>query len=132
MRAAIGILAVAEKTDMCGASGIVALAYVAVLIAVAALAIAPIFAARRAGHGSVRGIAAAAIFWALAAAGAGISTASDRFRWAHEREIAIESGYYDPRAPGDEPPWPRGLAAGIGGAYAALWAYALAGGRARG
>lgn len=105
------------------------LTYLGIVAAVGVLVFVPFRLAKGRRHRRIELVAAAAVLWGAAAAGLFIYSTGEQFKWADERSILIDSGYYDPQSIADAPPWPWNATIVLAAAYVAIVCGALLGGR---
>jgi hypothetical protein len=119
-----------EKDDLTGSTWIIILIGAVILAVTAVLVVIPMAVANRRRNPSREAVMAAAVLWGLATAWSALSIATAQFKWGHERELLVRSGYYDPATQGDGPGKPWIWWGILAGAYPGL--LLLAGGRGRG
>jgi len=61
-----------------------------------------------------------AILWGMVMAGSALWMVNAQFKWAHERGILLQSGYYDPQNNSGAPAWPWWLWGVLAVAYGVL------------
>ena len=114
-------LAYGEKADQSGADWVLILVGAFMFAVVAALAAIPVgLAARRAKPSRRELVLAASILWGVITAGSALYSVSAQFKWAHERDLLIQSGYYDPATKKDAPSKPWGWWGVLAAAYPVL------------
>jgi hypothetical protein len=123
----VDVIAYAETAS--GPSLTVALVCLGAVVLVAALALVPVVVAWARRHRRAETIVGVTILWAGIAAVSLLMSAMDQMKWSRERDLRIRSGYYDPgQVDPDAPQWPWKLWGGMGVGYAAIVAWAVAGG----
>lgn len=126
-------LAYGEKGDQSGADWVLILVGVLIFAVVGVLAAVPIgVAGRRATPGRRELVLAGGILWGIVTVYSALTTASAQFKWAHERDLLVLSGYYDPATRNDAPAKPWGWWAGLAACYPVLLVLAWAKRPARG
>ena len=105
----IVLLANAEMSDLSGSTWRLILLCLAVLTVVSLLMLAPIVLARRRRHRWVEAITLGSVMWGISTAGTIVGTAFAQFKWAQDRLLLIETGYYAPDNTTDAPAWPWGI-----------------------
>jgi hypothetical protein len=118
-------LAYAEQSDLSGSGWTIVLLGLAVIVAVAILAAAPIGVARGRGNPWAGNIVVATLLWGLVTGGSLLYTVWVQTNWQQERSRLIATGYFDPRSQMGAPSQPWWLWIGLGVAYAALIGAAL-------
>ncbi|HXX93767.1 MAG TPA: hypothetical protein VEN81_09040 [Planctomycetota bacterium] len=113
-----------ERDDLTGSSWVLVLISAAILVGAAILVALAIGVASRRRNPSRELVTAGAVLWALVSVWSALSTATALFKWGQERDILVQSGYYDPSTRGDGPPKPWLLWGGLFAAYPVLLAFA--------
>ena len=119
------MLAYAQSADPNATGLVLILGGVVIVVICAALAVVLILVSRsRANHPS-EAIKAAAILWAVLAAGSLLYAQETQMNWSKEFTLRLETGYFDPSDTADKPKLPWGLWGALGVAYVGIlvWSF---------
>jgi hypothetical protein len=118
------LLGVAENTGGSDTSLMVPLICIGSIALIAVLALVPLLVGSLRRHSNGHALLAMAALWAIMAIGIVVNTIIEQNRWSSERQIRVNSGYYDPNDNSQAPPWPikSGGVLGIGYAALLIWA----------
>jgi hypothetical protein len=118
-------LAYAESTDPSASNLLAVLGAAFIIASVAILASVFILMSRARRHPHVDLITAAAICWALIAAGSLLYAGESQMNWSKEYKLQLESGYLDPHDTTGAPTLPLKTWTALGITYAAMLAWSL-------
>jgi hypothetical protein len=120
-----GVLAYAEQSDS-GVTNVELVVGGALILAVtAALAFALIYIARLRDHRQADFLVAAALLWAVCAAGSLLYAEISQMNWSKEYTTRLESGYLDPDDTSGAPKLPWAIWTALGVAYGAMLTWSL-------
>jgi hypothetical protein len=118
-------LASAQADDASGSRLTLVLIWLAIVAAAAIAATLPLALAASRGHRRGEALLGFTVLWAFLAAGSAIYTTMVQTKWSAERDLRINSGYYDPQdAAADAPALPVAQWTALAVAYVGLIAWA--------
>jgi hypothetical protein len=118
------VLSVAENTRGSDTSLLVPLICIGSIALIAVLAFIPLLIGSLRRHANGQGLLAMTALWAIVAIGIVVNTIIEQNRWSSERQVRINSGYYDPNDNSAAPPWPVTSGGVLGVGYVALLIWA--------
>ena len=119
------MLAYAQSADSSNSTLLIILISAGAVLVAGLLALIPIRLAWSRHHKQADAILAVAVLWALLTAGIVVATSMTQFKWSSERQLRIQSGYYDPLDNSDAPKYPLRTGIALTLAYAALIVWPL-------
>jgi hypothetical protein len=117
-------LSVAENTRGSDTSLLVPLICIGSIALIAVLAFIPLLVGSLRRHKNGEALLAMTVLWAIVAIGIVVNTIIEQNRWSSERQIRVNSGYYDPNDNSQAPLWPVKSGGGLGVGYVALLIWA--------
>jgi hypothetical protein len=114
-------IAYADNSEISQGNFIFLLIFAGTAIAIFLLAGILIITSRRRDHRNADAILTCSIFWAILSLGSVLYAAVTQMKWSQEHLLELQSGYGNPADVGPALPW--AIWAGLGVAYAALFAW---------
>jgi hypothetical protein len=114
----------AENTGGSDTSLMVPLICIGVIALIAVLALVPLLIGSLRRHKSGEALLAMTALWAIVAIGVTVNTIIEQNKWSSERQVRVNSGYYDPNDNSAAPAWPLKSGGVLGVGYIALLIWA--------